>query len=94
MSFATAFELKFLLSGVWAPPVAEGYGKLPSVAPIIGDPRELLSFDPYLTRVFMFKLGPIAPSTSDDIWVLTVDRGGSESERDEVPFPPAIVDFL
>ena len=42
----------------------------------------------------MFKLGPIAPITSDDIWVLTVDRGGSESERDEVPFPPAIVDFL
>jgi len=42
----------------------------------------------------MLKLAPTPPSTSEDIWVLTVDRGGSDSESDEVPLPPAIVEFL
>ena len=67
MSLATVFELKFLLSGVCAPPVIDVYGKLPSVAPIIGEPIALLSLDPYLTRVFILKLGATPPTTSDDI---------------------------
>lgn len=60
------FELIFLLRGVEDPPVGSGKGKLPRVPPI-GDPRPSLSLDPYLTRFFMLKLGPLTFVTSDDI---------------------------
>jgi|LauGreDrversion4_2_1035121.scaffolds.fasta_scaffold288823_1 hypothetical protein len=55
---------------------------------------ESYSLDPYLTRVFILKLGPTAPITSEDICVLTVESGGSEREREDVPLPPVIVEFL
>ena len=87
------FELIFLLRGVEDPPVGRGKGKLPRVPPM-GEPRPSLSLDPYLTSCFMLKFGPLTLVTSEDIWVLTVDRGGSLSEREEMPLPPVTDDVL
>ena len=75
------------------PPDVGGNGILPSYAPK-GELKPSRSRVPYFVRVFKLKLGPLQVCASEDIWVLTVDSGGSVSDKDDAPFPPLIEELL
>ncbi len=80
--------LEFLFKGVWDPPesVFDPIGA--------GPPASWISLLFYLTSVFMLKLAPV---TSEDIWVLTVEKGWSDKEREDMPLPleaPPKVEYL
>jgi len=83
---------RVLLSGVEEPPLIFYWGYPTVLARAPNYSRSLLF---YLTRLLILKLDPCYPAwLSEDIWVLTVESGGSDRESEEAPFSAPNVEFL